>query len=407
MATIKFLIQSSKNPAKIYVRLREGRSIDLKVATSYLVNPNDWNSSKGKVKHTKDENLRLIDERLKNIQSDLLKEYNKNIGEIAFDSFWLKSFLNPTEYSKNSIPNALVEYFEYYKSTKKNQLTKSSIGKLSVIVNFIKQLENQNSKKILIKEVNENFMNLLLDFGVENNYKQNYISKIFSSIKTICYDAESNGITIDSKLRRLKIKEEEVSKIYLTEYEIAKIESLELRDNEALDNARDWLILCCETAQRVSDLIKYDVKNIRYEKNKSGKSIPLLEFKQKKTSSLMAIPLSPKVQNILIKRGGDFPRKISDQILNKHIKKIAHLSGLTELIYGGVQDATNRKIMGMYPKWQLVTTHIGRRTFATNKFGIIPTPLIMTMTGHKTEHEFLKYIGKTETSKALQLSEYL
>lgn len=407
MATIKFLIQSSKNPSKIYVRLREGRSIDLKVATSYLVNPNDWNSSKGKVRHTKDENLRLIDERLKNIQSDLLKEYNKNIGEISFDSFWLKSFLNPNEYAKVSIPNALVEYFEYYKNKKKNQVTKSSINKLSVIVNFIKQLETQNSKKFLIKEVNEDFMNLLIDFGVENNYKQNYISKIFSSIKTICYDAESNGINIDSKLRRLKIKEEEVSITYLTEDEIEKIESLELSDNEALDNARDWLILCCETAQRVSDLIKYDLKNIRYELNKSGKSIPLLEFKQKKTSSLMAIPLTQKVQNILIKRGGGFPRKISDQILNKHIKKIALLAGLTELIYGGVQDVTNRKIMGMYPKWQLVTSHIGRRTFASNKFGIIPTPLIMTMTGHKTEHEYLKYIGKTETSKALQLSEYL
>lgn len=53
MATIKFLIQSKKNPSKIYVRLREGRTIDLKAVTKYLVNPNDWNATKGKVKTTK------------------------------------------------------------------------------------------------------------------------------------------------------------------------------------------------------------------------------------------------------------------------------------------------------------------------------------------------------------------
>jgi len=39
MATINLLIQSSKNPATIYIRLRDGKKIDLKAKTNFLINP--------------------------------------------------------------------------------------------------------------------------------------------------------------------------------------------------------------------------------------------------------------------------------------------------------------------------------------------------------------------------------
>ena len=120
------------------------------------------------------------------------------------------------------------------------------------------------------------------------------------------------------------------------------------------------------------------------------------------------IPLSKMVLDILEMRGGDFPRKISDQRYNEYIKEIAKEAGLTKLVDGAKQDARNkRKVFGKFPKWELVTSHIGRRSYATNNFGTIPTSLIMTMTGHKSEKEFLKYIGKSETSMAMQLAEYV
>ena len=112
--------------------------------------------------------------------------------------------------------------------------------------------------------------------------------------------------------------------------------------------------------------------------------------------------------SILERRKGNFPRKISDQKYNEYIKEIAKEAGLTKLVDGAKQDAeTKRKVFGKFPKWELVTSHIGRRSYATNNYGIIPTRLIMTMTGHKSEKEFLKYIGKSETSMAMQLAEYV
>ena len=48
MATIKFLIQSKNNPAGIYVRLKEGRLIDIKAKTKLIIDPKDWSNSKGR-----------------------------------------------------------------------------------------------------------------------------------------------------------------------------------------------------------------------------------------------------------------------------------------------------------------------------------------------------------------------
>ncbi len=53
-----------------------------------------------------------------------------------------------------------------------------------------------------------------------------------------------------------------------------------------------------------------------------------------------------------------------------------------------------------------VTSHIGRRSFATNNYGKIPTSLLISATGHSTEQMFLEYIGKTDTQKAMQLADY-
>lgn len=61
---------------------------------------------------------------------------------------------------------------------------------------------------------------------------------------------------------------------------------------------------------------------------------------------------------------------------------------------------TTRKVSGTYPKYELMTSHICRRSFATNLYGHIPTPVIMAITGHSTETMFLNYIKKTASENA-------
>lgn len=405
MPTINFFIQGKNNPSGIYVRLRDGVTIDAKAKTKYVINPTDWSKVKRYIKHTKDENFKKLDEDLQYLKREILISFNNSVNEKTINSEWLKSVVDPVKQS--AIPLTLVEYFDYYRDKQRHNLMKSSYSKLLVVKNFIIRLERALKKKILISEVNDDFKQKYLEIGFRENYSQNYLARNFKFIKTVCYDAELRGVKIDSQLRKLKIKETPTIIIYLTPSEIESIQNVQLK-REALLNARDWLIISCETAQRVSDFLGYRKEDIRYQKNKKGKEIPLLEIVQKKTKTAISIPLSSKVMKIIENRGGDFPRKISDSNYNIYIKEIAKEAGLVQLVNGSKQDkVTKRRVIGEFPKWELVTSHIGRRSYASNNFGIIPTRLIMTMTGHKTEREFLKYIGKSETSMAMQLAEYV
>jgi integrase len=148
--------------------------------------------------------------------------------------------------------------------------------------------------------------------------------------------------------------------------------------------------------------MRFTKKQIRYDGD-----VPLCEFTQVKTNKIMAIPLSKKVRELLAKRDGDFPRKISDQRYNEYIKEVCRIAGINSKIKGSkFFSETKRKVTGIFPKYELVTSHIGRRTFATNNYGKIPTSLLINVTGHTTESMFLDYIGKAETEKAKQLAEY-
>ena len=110
---------------------------------------------------------------------------------------------------------------------------------------------------------------------------------------------------------------------------------------------------------------------------------------------------------------------MSEARYNEHIKKVCEMIGIDELIDGNLsvkqedehiknrKNNNRRKIRGLYPKYQLISSHIGRRTFASNNFGKIPTPLLMVATGHSSPNMLLKYIGKIDEQQSMALAEYL
>tara|TARA_B110000305_G_scaffold44287_1_gene46612 strand:- start:550 stop:810 length:261 start_codon:yes stop_codon:yes gene_type:complete len=65
-----------------------------------------------------------------------------------------------------------------------------------------------------------------------------------------------------------------------------------------------------------------------------------------------------------------------------------------------------KRVEGVYPKYDLVTSHIGGRPFATNYYGDIPTSYLLYITGHSPEVMFLNYIGKSNKKMALELTKY-
>lgn len=399
MASIKFYIQSKNNPATIYVRFRSGREVDAKARTKFHIKTEEWNKAKG-LPILKSESAKKIQIELLHLNQIILQAYNELSPGVNIDSNWLNRIINIKE-EIIELPNTLADYIDYYSRVKENDIQLSSLKKIKVNQNLLKRFEKESKKKISISEVNENFQLKFEEYCYSNGYSTNTIARCLKFIKGVCNHARRNGIKTHLQLENLKKRNEEVLKISLTNDEIKQINATKF-ELDYLENAKDWLVISCETGQRVSDFLNFKKEQIRLIEN-----IPILEFVQVKTKKKMAIALNSRVMEILNKRKGDFPRKISDQKYNLYIKEVCKLAGINDRVKGSKKDPeSNRKKTDFYEKWELVSSHIGRRSFATNYFNKIPTSILMYATGHSTERQFYEYVGKKETEVAIQLSKY-
>jgi len=409
MASINLLIQSKISPAVIYIRLRDGRSVDIKARTNYNIDPADWNKANQRPlkKLLKDIDYANLDTNLSTLKNNLLKEYNKSKGLKTIDSKWLKDFINPPE-QEESYPNKLVDYIDTYIEFKKNDVAKATIVKCNVIKQLLIRFEKHTKTTLLIKDINNAFKVDFEKYCNNEGYSKNTTSKNIRYIKTFCKHAKSNGVETHVQLDSIKTKYYKANHIYLTLKDIKRIEKIkDDKLTEGLRNAKDWLLISCYCGQRVSDFMRFDKSMIRYEKNNNDVLKPLIEFTQKKTGKIMTIPLDKKIMKILKKYDGDFPRKISDQRYNDHIKMVCKEAKITEPTLGiKFNHKTKLKEKKQYEKCQLVASHIGRRSFASNNYGKIPTSFLMCMTGHSTEKMFLTYIGKSNKDIAMELTKY-
>lgn len=413
MASINLLLQSKKNPAVIYIRLRDGRTLDIKAKTNYHIDPANWDEAEQRPtkKALKDIDNANLDTDLATLKNELLKEYNKSKGVRITDNQWLKDFINPPKVEEKveaEISDKLVDYIDTYVEFKKADLKKTTISKCNVIKNLLKRYQEHTKSIVYIRDVDAKFKLNFEKYCISMGYAPNTTARNIRFIKTYCKHAKSNGIETHYQLDSIKAKYHKVENIYLDEKEIEAIEKIKSKDlTEGLENARDWLLISCYCGQRVSDFLRFDKSMIRYEKNKKGELKPLIEFTQVKTEKVMTIPLHSKIIKIMEKYDGNFPRKISDQRYNEHIKKVCELANIITPIHGTLYDHNlKEKIKKDYPKWMLVSSHIGRRSFATNNYGKIPTSFLMYITGHSTEAMFLTYIGKSNKDIAMELTNY-
>lgn len=398
--SINFYTQSKNSPAIIYIRLRSGRGIDAKAKTKLHTELKDWNIQK-QCPDKKSEKGKWLELELSKIKTTVLEAINNKDKNEIITSEWLKEIIDPSV-NYGLLPNYLTDYIEHYTKMKLSENQPSSIKKIKVNQNLLNRFESHTGKKYLIKDINSLFQFKFEEYCIGEGYANNTIARCIKFIKSVCNHAKNNGIETHSQLQGLRKKMQEIIRISLTTDEIDRIYKVELND-EYLVNARDWLVISCETGQRVSDFMRFSKEMIR-----QIDGVNILQFNQIKTSKSMSLPLSKRVLDILYSRNGEFPRKISSQKYNEYIKEVCKRAGIVNLIEGSKKDVdTNRKITGQFEKWELVTSHIGRRSFATNYFGVIPTSLLMFATGHSTEKQFYEYVGKKDTEMAHQLFKYL
>jgi integrase len=440
MATVNFLYRSTKDKANLHLRLLyryNDSDFVFGANTKFEVLKDYWNENHiidkktKKIKGTKEVsilNKRLeVNNELNKIENHVLNAFN-TVSTDEVNKEWLQTqidyYYNPPQEAEQ-LPTGLLKYFDYFIEAKKNEITNGTQKKYNVTKHLLERYQKTKSTQIKIADVNDKFKVDFENYCLKNNYALNTISKDLRTIKTVCNHARYNGISTSHQLDKIKTPQHKTEKIYLTFEELTKIENIDKRRlNDNYDNAKDWLIISCYTGQRISDFMRFDKSMIRYEKNKQGILKPFIEFTQVKTNKVMTVALHPKVIEILEKRNDDFPKIISDAKYNLYIKQVCRIAGITDVIKGSrLTDINNedktekkaknkdevkqfRKEVGMYKKWELITSHIGRRSFATNFYGTIPTTHLKNVTGHSTEAMFLNYLGKSNKDLAMELTNY-
>lgn len=206
------------------------------------------------------------------------------------------------------------------------------------------------------------------------------------------------------KAKSFKVVHEAVDKIYLTQIEIDSIYKFVLSKNKKLDNAWDIFIIGCETGLRKSDLKRLGANNIE---EHGGKEF--LKIETKKNDKPVVIPISDRVKELfekyIEKTGNCFPKTISDQKMNDYIKEITSKVEILQKPISYNTTVNGKRISISKPKYELITNHTCRRSFATNAvISGIPRTLIMAITCHKTEKSFNRYIRLSEQEMAVQFS---
>ena len=422
MATINFLYRSNKNKAFLIIRLLyrfENTDYVFGANTKFEVSKEYWNNQH-KLKRPK--NIEIsnkqaeVNNEINKIENYIISSFNKFSPEVI-NKKWLETEIGyyynpPTENKSEKIPINLVDYFDYYIQHKENYPSVVLIRKINVLKKKVQRLQDFRNKPILIKDVNKQFKKEFADYCEKVKYSRITTQRDFAEIKTICLDARSKGIDTSLELDKLSFPREKTTNIYLTFEELESIKNIEsTKLTESLSNARDWLIISCFTGQRVSDFMRFNVNMIRYE-NVKGIERAFIEFTQKKTNKIMTVLLHPKVIEILEKRNFMFPNPISSQKYNDYIKEVCKLAELNEIITGSKKTEIEpnskeyRKQTGTFEKWNLVSSHIGRRSYATNFYGTIPDTFLMNVTGHTTQQMFLAYVGKSNKDIAVGIADY-
>ena len=229
----------------------------------------------------------------------------------------------------------------------------------------------------------------------------NYIGALLKDLKQLLKQSHGEGLHTNTVFQHRDFRRlvEEVDNMYLTDAELQTLADLDLSKKTRLDRIRDLFLIGAYTGLRFSDYSELRPENITH----NGR---ILTRKTLKTSARVSIPLNPNVLAILTKYGGVPPRTITNQRMNKYLKELMQLAGFTERIEVG-RTRGGTKETHYLEKWELISTHTARRSFATNAFlGGVPTVNIMKCTGHKSEVVFMKYIKITSEQNALLLLDH-
>jgi integrase len=355
------------------------------------IHPDHWNKRACRAKETKAfPQFDLFNQRLchiENVVQDLLIEFKFSGDLCAVDMF--RQELNSRISQRNIVEEKCRKNLFFFIEEFINEAEKlKAVGTVRQYKNTFRLLQDYAKKvhRLDFHNIDMRFYANFKNYMDREGHSEAYFSNQIKYIRLFMNEATDRGYNEHVLYRSKKFVCPQVltDKIYLTSKEVTRIQHTKLSGAEKLERARDVFIVACHTGLRFSDLVQLQPFNFDLTEN-------ILRVRTQKTAALVYIPLSPEVLNICKKYNFRLPH-FCNSSFNACIKEIARQAGLVETVELFVAKG-NRKVRLTMPKYQLITSHTARRSFATNAFlAGVPNISIMQITGHTTEKAFMRYI---------------
>lgn len=402
MASVSFILNSIKGTGTSRVRMRvrtgDGRVQSFEVP--YRVNPQNWVKQIQRCrKNTVHEGVSSSVINSEIARMELVAENVLNTLRVAFGDDSAEGFRQQflvaegkSECREKYDINGMYNRFILERSAKKNW-TEGTLKKHKTVRNHTREYVESSGKK----QIDEGFidgliMHLSHTLGLRNDTVNSYV-KIFKEFaKWLDVKGKLKYSELFYDYKPMHISAREV--VYLEWDELMSVYNHDFTKGY-LSNVRDIFCFCCFTGLRFSDVRNMKKSDIRedYFVNTNIKTGRKVNINYNKYARAI-------IERHIGTEGENLFCVPSNQKTNKYIHEMAEECGLdgemTLVYYKG-----GRRIEETRPKYELVTTHCGRRTFICNalSMGISPN-IVMKWTGHSNYSAMKPYIDIADKAKA-------
>ena len=388
----------------------------IEFTTGYRIDAAKWDSDKQRVRNGCSNKLKQpaseINASLLGYYTEVQEIFKKfEVEEIMPTPEQIKEAFNalhkPIEEVKQrkSTPNAFYKAFDEFVRDcgRQNDWTDSTYEKFAAVKNHLMNFRTELTFDFFDEKGLNDYVTYLRDVKEMRN---STIGKQLSFLKWFLRWAFKKGLhqnnAYDSYKPKLKSTQKKI--IFLTWEELNKLREFEIpAAKQALDRVRDVFLFQCFTGLRYSDVFNLRRSDIKGDH---------IEVTTVKTSDSLIIELNKHSKAILDKykdvafEDDKVLPVITNQKMNDYLKEVAELAGIDEPVrqtyYRG-----NERIDEVTPKYALLGTHAGRRTFICNALALgIPPQVVMKWTGHSDYKAMKPYIDIADDIKANAMSKF-
>ena len=352
----------------------------IEFTTGYRIDVAKWDADKQRVKNGCTNKLK---QSASEINADLLKYYTEI--QNVFKEFEVQEAMPTTQQLKDAFNLRMKDTSEDQEDVK--------ISFWEVFDEFVKECGNQNNWTESTYEKFAAVKNHLKEFKEDLTFEYFNEFGLNEYVNFLRDKKDMRNSTIGKQMGFLKWF---LRWSFKKDYQIPK-------DKQYLERVRDVFLFCCFTSLRYSD-----VRNLKRSDVKSDH----IEVTTVKTADSLSIELN-KYSKAILEKYKDIHFEnhmalpvISNQKMNDYLKELGELAEINEPIRETYYKG-NERIDEVTPKYALLSTHAGRRTFICNALALgIPAQVVMKWTGHSDYKAMKPYIDIADDIKANAMNKF-